>query len=106
MVTVGLIYHTDICVPRLGGPQCCHYGKEESVRTAFSNRPGELIRTGIIICAFVPGQQRSVWPLAGCGASETAPLGEAFRRQAPSSCLLPIPRLGYLVSPITLATLQ
>jgi len=63
----------------------------------------EALKADIITCAFEPGQRIAQSVLAEAYGLGTTPIREALQRLAQEGLVQPVPRFGYIVSPITLA---
>jgi DNA-binding GntR family transcriptional regulator len=63
----------------------------------------ETIKNDIITCALEPGQQIAQPELAEKYQTGTTPIREALQRLAQEGLVQPIPRFGYIVTPITLS---
>lgn len=63
----------------------------------------EIIKKDIITCAFKPGQQIAQQHLADRYGVGVTPVREALQKLTREGLIQPIPRFGYLVTPITVA---
>lgn len=63
----------------------------------------EIIKKDIITCAFKPGQQIAQQQLADRYGVGVTPVREALQKLTREGLIQPIPRFGYLVTPITVA---
>jgi DNA-binding GntR family transcriptional regulator len=63
----------------------------------------EIIKREIITCAFKPGQQIAQQQLADRYTVGVTPVREALQKLTREGLIQPIPRFGYLVTPITVA---
>jgi DNA-binding GntR family transcriptional regulator len=68
---------------------------------SMTDRVYEHIKTEIITCAIQPGQQIAQPQLAEKYGMGTTPVREALQRLAQEGLVQPIPRFGYIVTPIT-----
>ena len=63
----------------------------------------EIIKKDIITCTFKPGQQIAQQQLADRYSVGVTPVREALQKLTREGLIQPIPRFGYLVTPITVA---
>lgn len=70
---------------------------------SLTNRAYELIKNEIITCTLEPGQQVVQSQLAERLGVGMTPVREALQRLTHEGFAQPVPRLGYIISPITLA---
>ena len=63
----------------------------------------ETIKAEIIACVYQPGQQIAQPQLAEKYGAGITPIREALQRLAKEGLVQPLPRFGYIVTPITLA---
>jgi DNA-binding GntR family transcriptional regulator len=68
---------------------------------SLSDKAYDIIKNEIITCILEPGQQIVQSQLAEKHALGTTPVREALQRLAQEGFVTPIPRFGYIVSPIT-----
>lgn len=71
------------------------------MRPSISDQAYEIIKTEIITCALKPGEQIVQQQLVEKYQLGTTPIREALQRLAQQGFVQPIPRFGYIVSPIT-----
>src|SRR5512138_664350 len=70
---------------------------------SLTDKVYEHIKTAIITCTIQPGQQIAQPQLAEKYAMGTTPVREALQRLAQEGLVQPVPRFGYIVTPITFA---
>ena len=73
---------------------------------SLSDKAYDLIRRDIICCALQPGQQIGQLQLVEKYGVGMTPIREALQRLAHENLVTPVPRSGYLVSPITFADIR
>jgi DNA-binding GntR family transcriptional regulator len=66
----------------------------------------EIIKHDIITCALEPGQKIVQSALADRYGLGTTPIREALHRLAQDHLVEPVPRVGYIVSPVTIADVR
>jgi len=71
------------------------------VKSSLSDQAYEMIKAEIITCVLEPGQQIAQSQLVERYQVGTTPIREALQRLAQEGFVQPIPRFGYIVSPIT-----
>ncbi len=72
----------------------------------LADKAYDLIRRDIITCVLQPGQQIAQAQLADMYAVGTTPIREALQRLAHENLVSPVPRSGYVVSPITFVDIR
>jgi len=73
---------------------------------SLSERAYDVIKRQIITCALAPGEQIVQGQLAERYGIGTTPVREALQRLAQEGFVRPVPRFGYIVTPVTLSDLQ
>jgi DNA-binding GntR family transcriptional regulator len=73
---------------------------------SLSDRAYEIIRKEIITCELRPGQQVAQPQLAEKYGIGTTPVREALQRLAQEGLVEAVPRLGYIVTPITFSAVR
>ncbi len=73
------------------------------MKASLADRIHDTIRAEIITCVLAPGQQIAQPQLAEKYKVGMTPVREALQRLAQEGFVQPIPRFGYIVSPITLS---
>jgi DNA-binding GntR family transcriptional regulator len=73
------------------------------VEESLAGQLYEVIKNEIITCALQPGQQIAQPQLAEKYQRGTTPVREALQRLAQEGLVQPIPRFGYIVTPISVA---
>ncbi len=68
---------------------------------SLTDRAYSLIKTDIITCVLEPGQQIAQPQLAEQHGIGTTPVREALQRLAREGFVQPVPRFGYIVTPLT-----
>jgi DNA-binding GntR family transcriptional regulator len=71
------------------------------VKLSLSDQAYETIKADIITCVLEPGQQIAQSQLTERYQVGTTPIREALQRLAQEGFVQPVPRFGYIVSPIT-----
>ena len=66
----------------------------------------QLLRADIISCVLKPGQQVVQSRLAAHYQIGTTPIRDALHRLARENLVQPVPRSGYVITPITLTDIQ
>lgn len=74
--------------------------------SSLAERAYKLIKADIISCALKPGQQIVQSQLAEKYQIGTTPIRDALQRLTQEKLVHPIPRFGYIVTPITLSDVQ
>lgn len=77
-----------------------------AVSVSLAKRAYRLLRADIISCALRPGQQVVQSELAEKYQIGTTPIRDALHRLALENLVQPVPRSGYVISPITLTDIQ
>lgn len=73
---------------------------------SLSDRAYDVIKREIITCLLRPGEQIVQAQLADRHGIGTTPVREALQRLAQEGFVRPVPRFGYIVTPVTLSDLQ
>jgi DNA-binding GntR family transcriptional regulator len=76
------------------------------MKVTLSDQAYEIIRNDIITCVLEPGEQIAQQQLAERHRFGMTPTREALQRLAQEGFVQPIPRFGYIVSPITFSDVQ
>ncbi len=72
----------------------------------LAERAYQLLRADIIACVLRPGQQVVQSQLADRYGIGTTPIRDALHRLALENLVQPVPRSGYVITPITLSDIQ
>jgi DNA-binding GntR family transcriptional regulator len=75
-------------------------------RSSLTNQAYDAIKFDVITCAWLPGQQVAKRQLVERYGFGTTPIREALQRLAQEGLVEPIPRFGYVVTPITLSDVR
>src|SRR5512139_1798290 len=75
-------------------------------RKSLADKAYDLIKAEVVTCALEPGQQIAQPQLVEKYGVSMTPIREALQRLAQEGFLQPIPRFGYIVSPITLSDVR
>lgn len=73
---------------------------------SLADRAYQLLRADIISCVLRPGQQVVQSKLADKYQIGTTPIRDALHRLALENLVQPVPRSGYVITPITLSDIQ
>jgi DNA-binding GntR family transcriptional regulator len=73
---------------------------------SLADKAYDLIKAEIVTCALEPGRQIAQPQLVERYGVSMTPIREALQRLAQEGFLQPIPRFGYIVSPITLSDVR
>jgi DNA-binding GntR family transcriptional regulator len=73
---------------------------------SLSEKAYDLIKNGIVTCELLPGDLLAQPQLAEKLQIGMTPIREAMQRLVQEGLVQPLPRLGYIVSPITLSDVQ
>ena len=76
------------------------------MRTSLSDQAYDRIKTEILTCELMPGQQIVQQQLAERHQVGKTPVREALQRLTQDGYVQPVPRFGYIVTPITLADIH
>jgi DNA-binding GntR family transcriptional regulator len=76
------------------------------MRVSLSDRAYDIVKSDILTCALEPGEQVAQQQLAEKYQLGLTPIREALQRLAQEGFVQPIPRFGYVVSPITFSDVQ
>lgn len=79
---------------------------ESSTTSLLSSRAYQSIKGDIVTCVLVPGSSIGQLELAENYHMGLTPIREALRQLAQEGFVQPVPRLGYIVSPITTKDVQ
>lgn len=80
--------------------------KRQESDVSLAEQAYERIKADIVTCALTPGEQIAQPQLAERYGFGTTPIREALQRLAQEGYVRPMPRYGYMVSPVTLSDVK
>jgi DNA-binding GntR family transcriptional regulator len=80
--------------------------KRQESDVSLAEQAYEKIKADIVTCALMPGEQIAQPQLAERYGFGTTPIREALQRLAQEGYVQPMPRYGYMVSPVTLSDVR